>query len=127
MLVRYHGHRANHRDNLYQTGTWAEGQVKDVPEAVGRKLLRHPDVFSPAGKPKSGPPVEKVEEPAPSTAEANEAARVQNARDIVNGMTEKQSVADFALANYQRKLDQRQSLDNMKREAVMLIDQYGLP
>ena len=125
MLVRYRGHRAIHRDNIYQTGDWAAGQVKDVPDAVGVKLLRHPDVYETAAQPKTGT-VEKVEETAPQL-EANEAARVQNARDIVNGMTEKQAVADFALANYQRKLDQRQSLDNMKREAVMLIDQYGLP
>ena len=70
------------------------------------------------------PPEEPEEESSLSTEDEK---RLQEARDIVRGMMDKQAVADFALANWQRKLNQRQSLDNLKREAVMLIDQYGLP
>ena len=124
MLVRYRGIRPRHRDNLYQSGDWAEGDVKEVPEDMGRKLLRHPDVFRRA---KNGAEaVETVAAPEPGRPDA-EAALAQEARDIVAAMTDKQAVADFALANWQRKLNQRQSLDSLKREAVMLIYQYGLP
>ena len=119
MLVRYRGIRPRHRDNLYQSGDWAEGDVKEVPEDMGRKLLRHPDV-------NGAEAVETVAAPEPGRPDA-EAALAQEARDIVAAMTDKQAVADFALANWQRKLNQRQSLDSLKREAVMLIDQYGLP
>lgn len=124
MRIRYQGIRPRHRDNLYQTGDWREGDVKEVPEEIGAKLLRHPDVFRRA---KNGAEaVETVTAPEPRNLETGEAA-LQEARDIVAGMMDKQSVADFAFANWQRKLDQRQSLDSLKREAVILIDQYGLP
>lgn len=125
MRIRYQGIRPRHRDNLYQTGDWREGDVKEVPEETATKLLRHPDVFRRA---KNGAEaVETVAAPEPERLDTGEAARLQEARDIVNGMMDKQAVADFALANWQRKLNQRQSLDNLKRETVMLIDQYGLP
>jgi len=128
MLIRYTGFRSRHRDVLYQTGEWLAREVKDVPDAIGAKLLRHPDVFkreaddyeAEVGK------VETVDMPQEQTPDA-EAARAQEARDIVNAMPDKKSVADFALANWQRKLNQRQSLDKLKSEAIMLIDQYGLP
>ena len=128
MLIRYMGFRSRHRDVLYRTGEWRKREVKNVPDAFGAKLLRHPDMFvrvaddyeAEVGK------VETVDMPQEQTPDA-EAARAQEARDIVNAMTDKQSVADFALANWQRKLNQRQSLDKLKSEAIMLIDQYGLP
>lgn len=125
MRIRYQGIRPRHMDSLYQTGEWREGDVKEVPEEIASKLLRHPDVFRRA---KNGAEaVETVTAPEPRNLETGEAARLQDARDIVAGMMDKQAVADFALANWQRKLDQRQSLSAMKREAVILIDQYGLP
>lgn len=124
MRIRYQGIRPRHRDNLYQTGDWREGDVKEVPEETATKLLRHPDVFRRA---KNGAEaVETVAAPEPGRPDA-EAARAQEARDIVAAMTDKQAVADFALANFQRRLDRKQGLAAMKREAVMLIDQYGLP
>lgn len=124
MRIRYQGFRPRHRDNLYGTGDWEAGTVKEVPEDMGRKLLRHPDVFRRA---KNGAEaVETVAAPEPGRPDA-EAARAQEARDIVAAMTDRQAVADFALANFQRRLDRKQGLAAMKREAVMLIDQYGLP
>lgn len=124
MLIRYRGFRPRHRDILYHSGDWAEGDVKDVPEDMGRKLLRHPDVFRRA---KNGAePVETVAALEPGAARAGEAERTQEARDIVNAMTDKEAVADFALANFQRRLSRKQGLGAMKREAVMLIDQYGI-
>jgi hypothetical protein len=33
------------RDSAYGTGEWLQGQVKLVPEAIGRQMLKHTDVF----------------------------------------------------------------------------------
>lgn len=124
MLIKYHGFRARHGDRLYGTGEWTPGTVKDVPDDAGARLLRHPDMFGP-GK---GGKVDEIvsEEATAAAAKAKEDARVQEARDAVAAMQDKQAVIDFALVNYGRKMNQRQTLDALKRQAVMLIDQYGV-
>ena len=125
MLIRYQGFRPAHRDNLYQTGEWKSGDVKDVPEDIAAKLLRHPDVFRRA---KNGAePTEKVEPPQSAALEDIEAARMQDIRYQVGNMTEKQAVIDFAQANFGRKLSSKLGLEKLKLEAVRLIDLYGLP
>lgn len=126
MLIEYKGHRPRHIDKLYGTGAWTPGAVKDVPDDAGHKLLRHPDMFQP-GKAAEGK-VEVVAK-AESTGAAKaleEERRAQEARDTVAAMQDKQAVLDFALTNYRRKLDARQKLDVLKRQATMLIDQYGV-
>lgn len=129
MLVRYRGFRPEHRDALYGTGDWAAGQVKDVPDDAGHKLLRHPDVFARVGKLKDKEPVEKVKSLEDADARKDEEeARLQSARLAIDAMTRKDDVADFVRDNFRgHKLSKEHSLTRMKQEAVMLIDQYGLP
>lgn len=128
MLIRYMGFRSRHLDVLYRTGEWRKREVKNVPDAIGVKLLRHPDVFKRVDDDYEAEvgPVETVDMPTEQAPDA-EAARAQEARDIVNAMTDKQAVADFAFTNFQRKLNQKSSLAKMKQQAIMFIDQYGLP
>jgi len=45
MQVRYVGLRPNYNDGMYGTGTWVQGQVKDVPVEVGRKMVDHVDQY----------------------------------------------------------------------------------
>ena len=124
MIIEYHGRRPRHDDRLYGTGEWTPGLVKDVPDVSGQKLLRHPDMFK-AGTGEAAQVIAK--EVVAEAAKNFEERRVQDARDTVQAMQDKQAVLDFALANYQRKLDSRLRLGELKRQAVMLIDQYGLP
>lgn len=125
MLIEYRGFRPRHADRLYGTGDWSAGMIKDVPEESGLRLLRHPDMFG-AGK-DDGKVETLTEATTASAARTIEDLRTQDARDSVNAMQEKQAVLDFALANYQRRLDPKLKLNELKRQAIRLIDQYGLP
>lgn len=123
MIIEYHGRRQRHDDRLYGTGEWTPGLVKDVPDVAGQKLLRHPDMFRPG----TGEAAQVIVKAAlDEAAKSLEEQRTQDARDAVAAMTDKQAVLDFALTNYRRKLDSRAKLDVLKRQATMLIDQYGV-
>lgn len=125
MLIEYRGFRPRHADKLYGTGDWSAGMTKDVPDKAGLRLLRHPDMFR-TGK-KSGEVEVVAKAEAVDESVKLEAAREQDAKDMINAMLDKQPVLDFALANYQRKLDPKLKLGELKRQAVLLIDQHGLP
>lgn len=125
MLVQYMGNRPSPRsDNLYQTGEWVSGQIKDVPDAVAAKMLRHPDVYVLAGE-RQGV-IEVVEGQPLETDELDEEA-VEDARMSIDAMGTKNAVYDFVQTNFNQELDRRSSLRNMKEEAIRLIDQFGLP
>ena len=45
MWIKYIGDDPKHRDNLYRTGWWEQGQEKQVLAWAGKRLLQHPDMF----------------------------------------------------------------------------------
>ena len=46
MKIQNISQRPGHRDTYYDTGDWAIGQVKDVPTAVAKMMLKHTDVYA---------------------------------------------------------------------------------
>lgn len=119
MLIQYKGFREPHRDATYETGEWTIGMVKDVPDAIALKMLKHPDVYAMADEAPSV--VEQVLiRDKPATDED------QNARDAIAAMQEKDAVAHYALVNFGMKIPKTLTLDNMKQRAVQLVDQYGV-
>lgn len=124
MFVRYDGHRPEHKDSLYGTGEWVAGQVKDVPEATALKMFRHPDVYLPH-EGEAGP-VQAVEPASEADEKAKDEDQAQMARDSIAAMSTKEAVADYAMTNFGQKIPKTMSLENMKQQATILIDQFGV-
>lgn len=143
VAVKYIGRREEYIDRLYGTGlSFAHGQVREVPEQVARKFLRHADLFERADVVREQQKQEKQEKgskkepPTDDTAaklqlaeqkkqaEQGAAARLQDLRDEVNAM-EKDALQEFALTKYQQKVPKNLSVDNMRARVVGLIDQFG--
>ncbi|KPU96668.1 hypothetical protein APR50_23155 [Variovorax paradoxus] len=145
--VQYIGRRPDFTDRLYGSGlTFDLGQTREVPSEIARKLLRHADQF------RSPPPqVEEADEergepdqdadsdqPADDTAEQLANAQkerdekqraetlLQDMRDQVNAMTEKDALKDFAQQKYQQAISKTLSVENMKLKVLGLIDEFGL-
>ena len=118
--IKYIGRREPHRDGIYETGDWTIGMVKDVPDAVALKMLKHPDVYAVAEE--APEIIEQVME-KPDKQEDEEAQ--QMARDAVAAMVEKEAIASYAMNNFGLKIPKTLSVENMKRQAIMYIDQYG--
>ena len=118
--IKYIGRREPHRDATYETGDWTIGMVKDVPDAVALKMLKHPDVYAVAEE--APEVVEQVME-RPDKREDEEAQQL--ARDAVAAMVEKDAVANYAMNNFGLKIPKTLSIENMKQRAIMYIDQYG--
>lgn len=124
MLIAYKGFRPRHADKLYGTGEWEQGQTKDVPDKTGRKLLGHADMF---GEGKPGGKVVIVADTAVAVAKAKELdeMKAMELHDAVAAMLDKQAVLDFAHTTYGHKLNGKLKLDELKRQADGLIDQFG--
>ena len=139
VAVQYIGRREEYIDRLYGTGlSFAQGQVREVPEQVSRKFLRHADLFERAEAvpaPKQDKPgkedlpiddtaakLQKAEQQ--KLAEQEAANRLQDLHDQVNLM-EKDALQEFALTKYQQKVPKNLSVNNMRSRVIGLIDQYG--
>ena len=126
--IRYVGFRDQHRDSLYGTGDWFKGQAKVVPPATYAKMLKHPDVYVDGGTEAvpdmPGAEVIGGDQDAEKQGKKDEEA-TQAARDAIAAMTTKEAVADYVMANFRQKVPRTLNLENMKRQATMLIDQYG--
>ena len=122
MLIQYNGFREPHRDGIYETGDWTIGMIKDVPDAVALKMLKHPDVYAVARADEAPAQIEQVME---KTDRREDEEAQQTARDAVAAMAEKDAIASYAMNNFGLKIPKTLTLENMKQRAIMYIDQYG--
>ncbi len=96
--------------------------VKGVPDAIALKMLKHPDVYCvPADEQEEAAPAEKVE----INEKKDDDEADQNARDAIAAMETKEAIAAYAMNNFGMKIPKTLSLENMKNQATMLVDQYG--
>lgn len=123
MHIQYIGHRGTHRDGIYETGDWTRFQVKDVPDQVAVRMLRHPDVYVVPVEVQADAGIDQVK--IDKSAREDDEEKGQVARDAIAAMDTKEAVADYALTNFRIKIPKTLSLDNMKAQAAMLVDQYG--
>ncbi len=118
VAVKYKMGREGHEDHIHGTGRWAVGEVKSVPADIASKLLRHEDVY------------ERVEIDAPAaevqSKEPSDNDKIHETYDMVNAMRSKQQVSDFIKTQFQRDVaPDSMKLDDMKKLAIQLVDQYG--
>lgn len=152
--LQYIGFRPKMTDPLYGTGEWviseSGGTVKLVPADTARKMLKHTDVWrevvevevvdgdkgDASGKEEdagddTGDKGEKVEvvgdDKGDSSGKESEEEATQAIRDQIASMQTKEAIINFIAANYAGyKVNGRLSLDNMKAQAVQIVDQYGV-
>ncbi len=107
-------------DVIYGTGTWEPDEVKDVPDDVAKKMLRHTDVYAPS-KAKSKD-VAKV-----LIAPASPDEPLQEVYDSLRNMSREQ-LKGFVETKFGLKLDMRnyKGDEGLRQYATMLVEQYGV-
>ena len=118
----YIGRRVHHKDVTYGTGEWVQGQHKLVDVAVAFKMLRHPDVYE-AGVVEA---VSTVVVPEfKNRVPEHELEETVAALDAINTM-DPDALCDFVSKNFNQKLDRRKSVANLRRDASLLVHQFGV-
>lgn len=134
--VKYIGRRETWTDRIYGTGlTYESGQVRTLPKAVAAKLLYHVDLFeqveaASAEAPAQDEPADDtkhmLDEGAKQTEAKEEQAREFEIIDQVRQMSDKNTLADFAMTKYQIKLNKTKSVANLQNEVIELVNRYGV-
>ena len=138
--VQYIGRRDTFTDHLYGTGlVFEKGQVRNLPSELARKFLRHGDQFAEnVAREGEQQIVQTTEEPdqddtAAKLAEAqklqelerDKESQLQDLKVQVNAMT-KTALGQYALTNYQQKLDQSKTVADLRAQVIGMIDQFGV-
>lgn len=116
--VKYIGKRSQYVDGAFGTRiAFRQGESKMVPADKALLMLRHPDVYVPG---KADAPIAVVPE---VKAEGED---LQDLRDSIAAMSDKKTLSDFAEAKYGIKLDKRKPIEELRLQAIGLVDQYGM-
>ena len=133
-FIQYIGRRELWKDTVYDTGlSFATNEVRAIPMAIARKLLRHDDLFAEVEAPQDDQTqATAYDEDEVSTAvnAAREAKDESNLEfeiiDQINQMTEKDTLVDFVMGKYQVKMNKSKSVANLQAEAIQLVNRYGV-
>lgn len=143
LSVQYIGRKPTFTDHLYGTGlTFEKDQVRTMPADLARKFLRHADQFKapqaePAPAVASETPADVVVDTTDDTAELLEQARakqveeeqteaaLQELHQNINLMTKK-ALAEYAMTNYRQELNQSLKVDDLRRQVIGMVNQYGV-
>lgn len=121
--VRYIGKRATHTDAVYGTRIfWASvGAVQLVPDAIAAKMMAiNHDVYGPAE-------YNGEAEPALKTTNQPQDDMARQELDMVVQTMDKDALESYAKHHYGRDLDKRHTVDTLRQEVSLLIDQFGMP
>lgn len=137
--VKYIGRRPEWHDRLYGTGLYFnEGQVRNLPPEIARRLLRHADLFEKAEAPiVQDEPTQ--EEPAPldddtaklleqgKQAKEDEHAVQTQLQDLYDQIEQmgKDSLVEFASTKYRQQLNKRDSVATLRAKVRQYVDQFG--
>lgn len=123
VCVQYVGKTETYPDNLFGTGLWSQGEVKEVVPDVAMRMFRHPDQYVQADQADSAADAVAVGS-LPVDQSAAEESDDQKLRDSISRMGADQ-VRQYITENFRQKVDGRLGLDALRQKAVQLIDQYG--
>lgn len=137
--IRYIGSRDVWHDNLYHTGLYfTHGQVRAVPFATAKQLLRHSDVFALSDGADEAQAQQKAEDDAADDtdslldeAQAQQKAEDENLDEVFDvyqsiSLMDKDSLKNFIETNFEQKADMRKSVDTLRDEAKLLVDRFGV-
>jgi hypothetical protein len=137
--VEYIGRRPTYTDHLYGTGlVFEKGQVRNLPSELARKFLRHGDQFAEnvaregeqqivqaSAAPDQDDTAAKLAEAQKlQELERDKESQLQDLKVQVNAMT-KTALGQYALTNYQQKLDQSKTVAELRAQVIGMIDQFG--
>ena len=132
-FIQYIGRRELWKDTVYDTGlSFATDEVRAIPMAIARKLLRHDDLFVEVEQQEGDQQATAYDEDEVSSAvnAAREAKDESNLEfeiiDQINQMTEKDTLVDFVMGKYQVKMNKSKSVANLQAEAIQLVNRYGV-
>jgi hypothetical protein len=117
-LVKYISERANHHDGIYSTGPWLFGEVKNVPDLVASKMLRHVDVYGRAT-------LEEAPNAPEVVIETKTEDKDQVLRDALAKMS-KDQIKTFVFTQFNQSVDMRQSEAKLRAQAESLMDRFGV-
>ena len=145
VAIMYIGFRQFWEDTIYGTGlTFEKGQVRNVPPSIAMRLLRHSDAFrehkqhdgiGETSEPDTGQQDRDEQDDTQELLEQAEkqeqehkddANRNYEALQMIDNLSTKAAVAEFAETHYQAKINQRLSLDNMRAELRALVEKFGV-
>ncbi len=112
--------RDRHEDTIYKTGAWATGEVKNVPDDVAKKLLRHADVYVAATAKESKGAEAVVIEPVKELSD-----KTQDTYDAIAKMG-KNAIKAFVKGNFNQNIDLRKPEAALRAEAIQLVDRFGI-
>ena len=116
--VTYVGFRESYKDVKYGSGiVFNKGETLAVPDAIAAKMLNHTDVYV------LGKATPELKEAVPEEKPKQE--DTQDMRDQIMTM-EPDALLYYAMTEFNRTLDKRKSVDNLRRDVILLIDQYGI-
>ena len=149
VTIVYDSFRPEHTDRMYTSNVrFIKGEPKTVPMWLAEKLLKHPEFKRYEAQQEEVPPVDaegvKAQDatntqPSNETLETIELAKketeekeneenaVFDAKQTVSLLSDKESLAEYAMKTFNQKIAKNQSVDWMKDKINELIDQQGLP
>ncbi len=127
--VEYIHRDPDYVDRLYGSNlTFQPGQVRNIPDDMAQKFLRHEDLFRKAD-PVAAPDTETAaaikDELTKKQALDQVQFEIQGLRDIVNALPTKATIVDWAKSQYQQELDSKAKIDDLRQHALSLIDRFG--
>ena len=97
------------------------GDVRLVPEDVAAKMLaRNPDVYQLGEYSGESAPAVAAKPTAPDDAARQEL-------DLVIRTMDKEALEGYAKTHFGQDLDRRKSVESLRQQVAMLVDQYGAP
>src|SRR5690554_2231366 len=130
IAVEYIGRREQWIEKRHASGlTFTRGQVRNLPEDLAHRLLRHNDLFAIAKGDAGSGDDDTAEQLAKANAKAGKSKDEQRERQEILDqiMTmDKDALAEFAYTRYEQQINKRRSVDNLREEVLGYVDQFGV-
>ena len=123
MLIKFILQRPSHMDSSYGSGLWVQGQVKDVPDAIAVKLLRHKDCFEETNG--ESVDAEKVDLPVADKEKEDAAMTKELLIMDIQRMDKEQLMQYSENSLHGIKMDGRLSVEKMRATVINNLEQFG--
>lgn len=123
--VQYIGRHAEHKDQIYDTGDWTQGQTKLVPHLTAERMYRHVDAYIAASVEDAVESVaEKTEEKGKKDEQALDEQQKQELREHIAAM-DKDAMLEYAAVHYGQKISKAKGEDKVRAELIIMVDRFG--
>ncbi len=122
IAIKYVGRRPRYREGAYGSGIgFAQGETVLVPDDLGAKLLRHPDVYVRGAENEAA----AVRIAATEDRARDEADSLQELHDSI-ALMDKAALETFAKTHFSVTLNRRQRVESLRQQVAGLVDRFGV-